>query len=51
MIKYTDNIKKISGFYMIDLICDQELQKFYEKFRMKKSVGMMIRNHEKQSGK
>lgn len=44
-------LKKASGFYMIDLICDQELQKFYEKFGMKKSMGMMMRNHKKQKGR
>ncbi len=44
-------LEKVSGFYMIDLTCDQELQKFYEKFGMKKSAGMMVRNLKKQSGR
>ncbi len=39
--------KKVKDFYMIDLTCDKELQVFYEKFGMKKSIGMMIRNHKK----
>lgn len=43
-------LEEISGFYMIDLTCDESLQKYYEKFNMKKSKGMMLRNYNKQSG-
>ncbi len=38
---------KVKDLYMIDLTCDAELQFFYEKFGLKKSMGMMARNHKK----
>ena len=37
-------LKKLKGIPAIDLTCDPELQKFYSKFRMKFSVGMIIRS-------
>ena len=40
----------LESSYMIDLLCDQELQSFYEKFGMKKATGMMLRNFDKQRG-
>lgn len=42
--------KKLSGLYMVDLICDEELQPFYESLGMRKGSGMMLRNLERQSG-
>jgi len=44
-------LAELEEFYMIDLLCDEELVKFYEDFGMKKCTGMMIRNYDKQSGK
>ena len=44
-------LKKLEGFYMIDLICDPELEGFYKEFGMKGSIGMILRNYDKQSGK
>lgn len=41
----------LSDFYMVDLLCDKELQSFYEKVDMYKGHGMFIRNFEKQSGR
>ena len=43
-------LKKLSGFYMVDLICDAELQPFYERLGMRKGSGMMLRNLERQPG-
>jgi len=43
-------LKKLDSFYAIDLQCDPELLKFYEKFNMKQTTGMMIRNYDRQSG-
>jgi ribosomal protein S18 acetylase RimI-like enzyme len=37
-------LEKLKGIPAIDLICDAELQKFYYKFGMSPSVGMVIRN-------
>lgn len=43
-------LSTLSGFYMIDLLCDQDLQAFYEQFEMIKTQGMIFRNYQKQSG-
>lgn len=36
--------------YMIDLICDPELQPFYERLGMRPWSGMVVRNYDRQSG-
>mgnify|MGYP002152450008 CR=1 FL=1 len=41
----------LSDHYMIDLVCDPELQTFYERFAMERATGMRIRNYEHQSGR
>ncbi len=43
-------LEKLKGLYMIDLICDRELEPFYVRFGMKTSFGMVVRNYEGQSG-
>ena len=43
-------LKELQNIYMIDLMCDSDLQPYYEQFGMVKSGGMIIRNYEKQSG-
>ncbi len=43
-------LDKLNGYYMIDLLCDTDLQPFYEKFGMNRANGMMFRNYKKQSG-
>lgn len=40
-------LEKLSGMYMVDLICDKKLQPFYARFGMKPANGMIIRNPEK----
>ena len=42
--------KKLRHLYMIDLVCDPELQQFYERLGMKAVVGMVVRNYDRQSG-
>lgn len=37
-------------FYMIDLVCDQDLTSFYQKFGMKKQIAMSKRNYNAQNG-
>lgn len=37
-------LEELDGIYMIDLMCDENLQGFYEQFSMMKSTGMIIRN-------
>ena len=40
----------LKDYYMVDLLCDPELQSFYENLGMRKATGMMCRNYDKQSG-
>lgn len=44
-------MQELSDIYMIDLLCDENLQPYYEKFNMLKAKGMLIRNYEMQAGK
>ena len=43
-------LEKLSGLYMVDLLCDPELQPFYSSLGMMPAGGMMIRNYLRQSG-
>lgn len=43
-------LAKLKGTYMVDLLCDGELQKFYKKLKMSPATGMMLRNYANQSG-
>ncbi len=47
----TRMLEELDGIYMIDIMCDPELQPFYERFGMIKSYGMVQRNYQNQSGK
>jgi ribosomal protein S18 acetylase RimI-like enzyme len=37
-------------YYMVDLVCDDELESFYIRFGMKKYTAMIKRNYSKQKG-
>ncbi len=41
-------LQELEGFYMIDLICDPNLQSFYERFGMRPYFGMIRRNFPRQ---
>ena len=43
-------LDRLKTMYMVDLLCDRELQPFYERFDMKRAMGMMIRRYEYQCG-
>jgi GNAT superfamily N-acetyltransferase len=43
-------LHQLKDLYMIDLICDPDLQAYYEQLGMRKASGMMIRNYDRQSG-
>ncbi|OGS08631.1 MAG: GNAT family N-acetyltransferase [Elusimicrobia bacterium RIFOXYA12_FULL_51_18] len=43
--------QKLKKSYMIDLLCDADLQGFYKRFGMQSSTGMFFRNYKNQSGK
>ena len=43
-------LAKLRHLYMIDLVCDPELQPFYERIGMRKVTGMVVRNYDRQAG-
>lgn len=43
-------LNQLGHLYMIDLVCDPELQPYYERFGMHAITGMVLRNYERQSG-
>jgi ribosomal protein S18 acetylase RimI-like enzyme len=43
-------LEMLREIYMIDLLCDSDLQAFYSKVGMEKSSGMLVRNFARQSG-
>jgi len=44
-------LEHLRDFYMIDLMCDPDLQPYYERFGFLRSHGMVFRNYENQSGR
>jgi hypothetical protein len=43
-------LERLKDLYMVDLLCDEELQSFYAKLGMKRAQGMFLRNYERQDG-
>jgi ribosomal protein S18 acetylase RimI-like enzyme len=43
-------LDRLAPFYMVDLLCDEALQPFYEHLGMRRAQGMMLRNYHRQSG-
>ena len=43
-------LEECKSLYMVDTTCDPELRRFYTRCGMKNCKGMMIRNHNAQSG-
>ncbi|PYE47738.1 GNAT family N-acetyltransferase [Paenibacillus barcinonensis] len=43
-------LERLQGLYMIDLLCDPEVQTFYERQAMQKATGMCIRHYSNQAG-
>lgn len=46
----TQMLAQLEAYYMIDLLCDADLQEYYETFQMHRANGMLIRNYQQQSG-
>lgn len=44
-------LKRLNGLYMVDLLCDKNVQPFYHRHGMSKATGMMIRHRVMQSGR
>lgn len=43
-------LERLRTLYMIDLLCDPDVQPFYERLGMRRATGMLIRNYDRQSG-
>lgn len=43
-------LARLSDLYVVDLICDPELQPFYARLGMRPAVGMVVRNYARQAG-
>lgn len=43
-------LAQLRHLYMIDLLCDTEIQPYYERLGMRRATGMMLRNYNRQSG-
>lgn len=43
-------LEETKDLYMIDLLCNEDLQDYYEKLGMTKAKGMAIRNYARQKG-
>lgn len=44
-------LKTLKNYYMVDLMCDPDMQAYYQQFDMVKSKGMILRNYNKQNGR
>ena len=42
-------LESLRHLYMIDLLCDEDLQKYYSKFKMVNATGSLLRNYERQN--
>jgi ribosomal protein S18 acetylase RimI-like enzyme len=43
-------LNRLRTLYMVDLLCDEEVQPFYERLGMRRALGMAARNYDRQSG-
>ena len=43
-------MESLDGLYMVDLVCDPDMKRFYSRFGMKPAHAMAIRRYERQSG-
>lgn len=44
-------LETLDDTYMVDLLCDEELQPYYERLGMRRATGMLVRHYDVQSGK
>ena len=42
-------LARLRQLYMVDLICDEDVQPFYERLGMRRYTGMLVRNYDRQS--
>lgn len=43
-------LARLGDLYMVDVLCDAELEPFYARFGMQRAFGMAIRRYDRQSG-
>jgi ribosomal protein S18 acetylase RimI-like enzyme len=43
-------LEQLKEFYAVDLLCDEDLQPYYEHLGMRRATGMFRRNYDRQSG-
>lgn len=43
-------LEQMQNLYMVDLICDPDVQPFYSRLGMRPAAGMIVRNYARQSG-
>lgn len=43
-------LKKLEGYYAVDLLCDPDVQPFYERLGLRRATGMLWRNYPRQNG-
>ena len=43
-------LARLDHLYMVDLLCDADVQPFYARLGMRPATGMMLRHYERQSG-
>ena len=43
-------LNRLRDLYMVDLLCDEDIQPFYERLGMRRMLGMAVRNYDRQSG-
>jgi ribosomal protein S18 acetylase RimI-like enzyme len=43
-------LDQLNHLYAIDLLCDEDLQPYYERLGMQRATGMLHRNYDRQSG-
>lgn len=43
-------MERLDGLYMVDLLCDPQMEAFYSRFGMKPAHAMAVRRYERQSG-
>jgi hypothetical protein len=44
-------LQELTDIYMVDLICDENLQRYYERFGLHRAHGMITRNFSFQAGR
>ena len=43
-------LEQLRDFYSVDVLCDEDVQPFYERLGMRRATGMLWRNYARQSG-